>query len=781
MSTTRAKAGAEQSPRNTAAAAAASSSAHEDSFQGGSSASGIPASVSVPGTSHGAGELEQHTLKKRCREGLSAVERRLIWIRLAGVERNDVVHYLHAARTVFGTASPLPAHLFKVPFLGVQKASVPEPALFLLQQPGIALSAAHDRVVSVLAQLEGLVYCPMLPNLALILLRHMNEAEAFIVLENLVQRAKTQTMFFLSRIEEDAFLYALLCNIRHRVSKVADHIDLLARKGEDVLGIFRSWIQSFFSGWLPLIDVFRVIDMYLSEGPKILVRLALAWLKFRKSEIRETTTAYEFEMALRNWIIGEGDSAERKPYRFSTLAEIGFNVRNLSMNDIDKPYSEYINGSFNPGRKGDLPTWSMASVADIGRAICRSSSGLHGRNTTHFPKIMFYPPFFVTADLTEVSVVSSTTDAGKDDPHKVFADYGFFAPSPPVPGVSHDSKQYLERYASWDMAASSTLHHFMNSVTQLAHMTYCAALSRHLSSLAALLPKNLSHCDWVPLYYSGRHGWSLDQLLSQTNGIAPIMLFLRLHPKAKLQTASRSGMVISILSNHGIPTTNLIQRVGRMSGAALDSKESSGTINRTSSEKQGRIVEKSMVHEAFNRFSTKTSPKHLAGGLYKAWEKTGPWVGAAEDFVCQVFPDCSIVRTESREVPDTDSDGPLKDEHILKEDKFLSVNTGEVPTLLIGGQEGTSTPLLEIRENLQTAYISGRLVDRMSWDVSGLMSPDEVNNDSAVEVQVTGIEAFGFCDKALRLFCSEELSARTTLKKVSDEEKAWTSWVKGDS
>ena len=49
----------------------------------------------------------------------------------------------------------------------------------LLTQPSIAESAAHDRVISTLAQLHGLRYCPQVPNLALIMLSYLSEAEVF--------------------------------------------------------------------------------------------------------------------------------------------------------------------------------------------------------------------------------------------------------------------------------------------------------------------------------------------------------------------------------------------------------------------------------------------------------------------------------------------------------------------------------------------------------------------------------------------------------------------------
>jgi hypothetical protein len=57
--------------------------------------------------------------------------------------------------------------------------SVTADATVLLTQPSIAESAAHDRVISTLAQLHSLRYCPQVPNLALIMLSYLSEAEVF--------------------------------------------------------------------------------------------------------------------------------------------------------------------------------------------------------------------------------------------------------------------------------------------------------------------------------------------------------------------------------------------------------------------------------------------------------------------------------------------------------------------------------------------------------------------------------------------------------------------------
>ena len=54
-------------------------------------------------------------------------------------------------------------------------------------QPSIAASAAHDRLIAVLAQLHSLRYCPQVPALALILLGALSEPEAFGAMQALLR------------------------------------------------------------------------------------------------------------------------------------------------------------------------------------------------------------------------------------------------------------------------------------------------------------------------------------------------------------------------------------------------------------------------------------------------------------------------------------------------------------------------------------------------------------------------------------------------------------------
>lgn len=101
--------------------------------------------------------------------------------------------YGRACAAVFGVLTPRPARLFRIPFLGVEPAVLPEEAIPLLVQPSVSVSSAHDRVVAALAQAcAPLTYAPQVPALSLILLQQLRwtEARTFAVVLALTRRAQ---------------------------------------------------------------------------------------------------------------------------------------------------------------------------------------------------------------------------------------------------------------------------------------------------------------------------------------------------------------------------------------------------------------------------------------------------------------------------------------------------------------------------------------------------------------------------------------------------------------
>ena len=116
-----------------------------------------------------------------------------------------------------------------------------------MSQPSIAMSASHDRIVSTLAQLHGLRYCPMLSNLGLLLLRHLTESQTFAVLEKLLSDSR-ERWFMRAWEDEVAFVNMFMDVLGSRYNRLASHLEAV---GGGLFGMYGSWFRAFFVGWFP--------------------------------------------------------------------------------------------------------------------------------------------------------------------------------------------------------------------------------------------------------------------------------------------------------------------------------------------------------------------------------------------------------------------------------------------------------------------------------------------------------------------------------------------------
>ncbi|KAA0152108.1 hypothetical protein FNF29_04222 [Cafeteria roenbergensis] len=270
-------------------------------------------------------------LKAACRLGLHPALRRSLWRRLVKAEpRADF--YSAACVRVFGSAQPKPSRLFRVPFLGNTPWAAPPDIVPLLSQPSVSTSSAHDRIVCVLAQLYGLVHCPMAANLALLLLAHASEAESFAVLESLLSPAAGERRLFQTPSDDAAFARAFMEVTRERHPQLIRHLETCGR--DAALRMFESWFRTLFYGWLPFADVLCIVDVFLSEGPKALIRLGMAWLRARKRALKRCSTIDEVEASLRGWVAGAAEPDDAFAYTYPAMAEHGFALRRLGRDVI---------------------------------------------------------------------------------------------------------------------------------------------------------------------------------------------------------------------------------------------------------------------------------------------------------------------------------------------------------------------------------------------------------------------------------------------------------------
>ena len=183
---------------------------------------------------------------------------------------------------------------------------LPAEATALLAQPSIAASAAHDRLIAVLAQLHALRYAPQVPALALALLRALPEAEAFAALQALLRAQASAARadgalpaLLLSRREEHAFIKTFRTLVKSYHPRLSAHLEAL---GAPVRAVYASWFRGFFAGWLPPDDVVRVVDAYLLEGTKVLLRVGLALLRATKRKLKATTAPGDIDRVFRRWV-----------------------------------------------------------------------------------------------------------------------------------------------------------------------------------------------------------------------------------------------------------------------------------------------------------------------------------------------------------------------------------------------------------------------------------------------------------------------------------------------
>ncbi len=70
--------------------------------------------------------------------------------------------------------------------------------------------------------------------------------------------------------------------LESRHPKLATHLESL---GGGTFSFYGSWFRSFFVGWITSEDTFNIVDCYLSEGPKVLIRFGIAFLKLCSKEL----------------------------------------------------------------------------------------------------------------------------------------------------------------------------------------------------------------------------------------------------------------------------------------------------------------------------------------------------------------------------------------------------------------------------------------------------------------------------------------------------------------
>lgn len=452
----------------------------------GKAAVPIAADDSDEDVSRVADGVSEKSIKRACRLGLTNAERAVMWVRLAGATNRED-YYLAALEKVFGAGNIKPSKVYRVPFLGVEPMALPPSATELMHQPSISLSAAHDRVVCVLAQLYGLRYCPMLSNLGLLLLRHLSESLTFSVLETLLKDNREE-WFQKTWEDEVAFVNTFQDVLESRHPKLATHLESL---GGGTFSFYGSWFRSFFVGWITSEDTFNIVDCYLSEGPKVLIRFGIAFLKLCSKELMKAMSDNDVEDILREFVSLRGFPGK---YSFESLSKEAFSVRNFSRKTVYQLYEKHR------AMIGDLKVEDEDLMATAYR---HPSIWYNPKLLGHRSKLL-ERAFRLLRSVARKARSERAEGKGEDD--------GF------VDSDIERDEEPEEKKAELDGSEDPT-----DGPTT----TLSVAASPQLSALMSWLPESVSLCDWTLVYSTQVHARNLSAFYSKAKLIGPTLMLLQ--------------------------------------------------------------------------------------------------------------------------------------------------------------------------------------------------------------------------------------------------------------
>ncbi|ORZ40363.1 TLD-domain-containing protein [Catenaria anguillulae PL171] len=143
------------------------------------------------------------------------------------------------------------------------------------------------RMLSVIAyDYPHIEFCPFLPVLSVLMLHHVGPDDTFGSINWMIRAnmAKPDSWVFFPTYKKDikALNYAFSELVKTQLPKVWKHLELLNNTDKP---LWVRWFCDFFIGVLPLDVVFHILDSFLIEGYKVLLRYALALVELRSSAV----------------------------------------------------------------------------------------------------------------------------------------------------------------------------------------------------------------------------------------------------------------------------------------------------------------------------------------------------------------------------------------------------------------------------------------------------------------------------------------------------------------
>jgi len=226
-------------------------------------------------------------LKYLIRKGIPDYARKTIWRTIAGYNEH-FVKYPHAykdARTnVFGPK--IPEYIFRVPTFG----GVFRTEDHYLSEDG---SEAAKRVLCTLAMENPTIeYLPVIPDLVCILLHFMEESNAYVVANLMLNERNPNRYYFMATKKGiTLFLYTFDDLLNKHAQKIYAHMKALSISSHHFAD---EWFLRLFVSTFPFQTVLRIFDAFINEGSKVLYRVALAFMKLNKDALLRCSSTNGF-------------------------------------------------------------------------------------------------------------------------------------------------------------------------------------------------------------------------------------------------------------------------------------------------------------------------------------------------------------------------------------------------------------------------------------------------------------------------------------------------------
>ncbi|KAI3644838.1 hypothetical protein MP228_011002 [Amoeboaphelidium protococcarum] len=194
-----------------------------------------------------------------------------------------------------------------------------------------ALSPYGESVVKVILILLShdfplLEYSPMLPNVVALLLHNLNEDQVYGIAKIMVSQAQRNDkwMYLPINLQEMMHFYQVFAEVAQQIApKIVKHLRNISNNSD----LWIKWINEFLLNSMDIGCEFRMLDSFLMEGYKVIIRYGVAMLILRGPQMLKCTNVQQLDelMLKEEFKLGIDDDK---------LSDTAFNIY-LSRNQIE--------------------------------------------------------------------------------------------------------------------------------------------------------------------------------------------------------------------------------------------------------------------------------------------------------------------------------------------------------------------------------------------------------------------------------------------------------------